>query len=328
MCTCLKYVNGGFYFGRNLDLEYHFKEKVIVTPRRFPIKFKHMDDLNEHFAIIGMATNFDSYPLYAEGMNERGLGAAGLYFPGNAVYEEFKDSESGKKHIAACEVIQYILARFEKALDVKNDFINNVIITNEVFSEGVPSAPLHWMVADKENCFVIEVSKRGMKVYDNKIGVLTNNPHFDYHLNNINNYRHLSPMNGENKFSGQYPLSEYGQGMGAIGLPGDYSPASRFIKIAFGLANSKSKTDEESNVSQFFHLLDSVAFPRGSVITKDGLDDITTYSCCISASTMRFYFKTYDNHQINVVDLRKENLDSKEIICYEFNDRENFNYLN
>lgn len=328
MCTCLKYLNKDFFFGRNLDLEYSFGEQVIVTPRRFPLRYKHMEMSNEHFAIIGMGTNVSSYPLYAEGMNEKGLGAAGLYFPGNAKYEEFENKNSGKIYIAACEVIQYILAHFEKAIDVKNKFLNEIIITNEAFIQGMPIAPLHWMVADKDDCFVIEASYRGLKVYENSIGVLTNNPHFDYHINNLINYRHLSAKNGDNNFSKQFPLIEYGQGMGAIGLPGDYSPASRFVKVAFGLENSKSNNDEQSNVSQFFHLLDSVAFPRGSVVTKEGLNDITTYSCCISSSTMRFYFKTYNNHQINVVDMKKENLDSDKIVCYSFEDKENFNYLN
>ena len=318
MCTCINLKTKDQYFGRNLDLEYRFNEKVVITPRNYNIK-----NINIKYAMIGMATVEDNYPLYAEAANEKGLAMAGLYFPNNAYYNE---PMKNKINLSPYEFILYILGNYKSVKEVK-EIINDINITNIPFN-NLPLASLHWMISDDKDCIVVEQVKEGLKVYDNKIGVLTNNPQFSYHLTNINNYINLSPKNRENTFSDKINLVNYGQGMGAIGLPGDNFSASRFIRVAFNKLNSVCNDDEESSVSQFFHILDSVAMVRDSVITEENNYDITTYSCCINTIKGIYYYKTYNNNQITAIKLNSVNMNDNKLSIYELIEKQQIRYIN
>ncbi len=318
MCTGINLKTKDQYFGRNLDLEYRFNEKVAIIPRNYNIK-----NINIKYAMIGMATVEDNYPLYAEAANEKGLAMAGLYFPNNAYYNE---SMKNKINLAPYEFILYILGNYKSVKEVK-EIINDINITNIPFN-NFPLADLHWMISDDNDCIVVEQVKEGLKVYDNKIGVLTNNPQFSYHLTNINNYINLSPKNRENTFSNKINLVNYGQGMGAIGIPGDNSPTSRFIRVAFNKLNSVCNDDEESSVTQFFHILDSVAMVRGSVITKENNYDITTYSCCINTTKGIYYYKTYNTNQITAIKLNSINMNDNKLSIYELIEKQQIKYIN
>ena len=160
---------------------------------------------------------------------------------------------------------------------------------------------------------MLEATKDGVFLYDDPVGVLTNNPPFPFHQMNLNRYQGLSPLPAENHFCSAAPLEVFGQGMGAIGLPGDASPTSRYVKAAFYKLNSQEGATEEERVSQFFHLLDSVSMVRGSVVTAEGRCDITTYSCCASAEKGIYYYKTYENSRISAVRLFGENPDTQEL---------------
>ena len=324
MCTCISYKNGDNYFGRNLDLEYSFDEKVVITPRNYKFILKNGEEFVQTKSLIGMATVVNNVPLYAEATNEDGLSIAGLNFPGNAYYGEVKE---GMINLCPFEIIPYLLSKYSSVREIK-EVISKINIVNISFSENMPNAPLHWMISDSHESIVVEPMLDGLKVYDNKIGVLTNNPPFYYHELNLNNYMNLSAEHSANRFASDINLKTYGVGMGAIGLPGDVSPASRFVRAAFNKLNSYSKKDELSNVSQFFHILDSVAMVRGQALTKDGKYDITTYSCCINTLKGVYYYKTYDNNQISAVSMHNENLDSSDLKIYDLILEEQINYIN
>lgn len=313
MCTCMTYTNGDFYFGRNLDLEYSFGEQVTVTPRRFPFSFRCLGKLETHYAMIGMATVMEGYPLYADAVNEKGLAMAGLNFPGNAFYPE---PEEGTDSAASFELIPWILGRCASVKEAAA-LLKNARIVNLSFAEKVPPAPLHWMLADQEQCLVIESVKEGLKIYENPYGVLTNNPPFPFHQMNLHNYLNLSAGAPKNRFAKGVELETYGQGMGALGLPGDASPASRFVRAAFLKWNAKSEKEESANVSQFFHILDGVAMVRGMVMTPEGKCDITTYSSCMNGEKGIYYYKTYENNRIRAVDMHREDLDGTQLKVWE-----------
>lgn len=305
MCTCITYQNKDFYFGRNLDLDCSFGEQVVVTPRNFPLEFRRAGREAHHYAMIGMASANDSFPLYAEAVNEKGLCMAGLNFPGNAYYREV----SGEGiEIASFEIIAWILGKYASVAEAEAS-LRKIKIVDLAFSPQMPPAPLHWMLADKERCLVLEAVREGLKIHENPFGVLTNNPPFEYHKINMNNYLNLSARSPENRFSDGLELKGYSQGMGAVGLPGDASSASRFVRAAFLRWNSVSPEDEDSNVSQFFHILDGVAMVRGAVVTEAGTYDITSYSCCVNTRTGTYYYKTYDDSRIRKVDLCGEELE-------------------
>ena len=324
MCTCITYKNGDNYFGRNLDLEYYFDEKVVITPRNYKFTLKSGEEFVQTKSLIGMATVVNNVPLYAEATNEAGLSIAGLNFPGNAYYGKVKDNMI---NLCPFEIIPYLLSKYSSVREIK-EVISKINIVNIPFSENMPNAPLHWMISDSHESIVVEPMLDGLKVYDNKIGVLTNNPPFYYHELNLNNYMNLSAEHSSNRFASDINLKTYGVGMGAIGLPGDVSPASRFVRAAFNKLNSYSKKDELSNVSQFFHILDSVAMVRGQALTKDGKYDITTYSCCINTLKGVYYYKTYDNNQISAVSMHNENLDSSDLKIYDLVLDQQIKYMN
>ena len=302
MCTSIALTTKDTYPGRNLDLEYAFGEKVVITPRQFPLQFHKMPALETHQSIIGMASVAEGYPLYAEGVNESGVYMAGLNFPGNASYPP--EGGAGEA-LAPYELIPWLLGTCKTAAEAA-EHMKRIPLLGVPFRPDMPLAPLHWHIADRHGAFVAEPMEDGVKVYPDPVGVLTNNPPFPFHRTNLTQYRGLSAAQPDNTLDPALELPTFGQGMGAIGLPGDWSPASRYLRAAFCKRNSVCENSEESSVSQFFHLLDTVAMPRGAVRTPEGNCDITRYSCCINTATGTYYYKTYDNCAITAVALTEE----------------------
>ena len=325
MCTSLTFQTSDFYFGRNLDLEYNFGEKIVITPRQYPFIFKFAGTLSEHYAIIGTAQITDGCPLYAEAVNEKGLCLAALNFPGNAVYAE--TPESGKTNLAPFELFGFLLGTCATVKEAEEK-LKAVCITHTAFKDGYPVAPLHWHIADKDQSLVLECTKDGMHLYENPVGVLTNNPPFPFQLTNLQNYMHLTSNPPENRFAPALKLAPYGQGMGALGLPGDASPASRFVRAAFCKWNTELPSGEEASVTQFFHILDNVAMVAGSVRTPENKLDRTTYASCINASRGIYYYKTYNNNQISAVSMHKTDLDGCAPVVFEQVNRQQICYQN
>lgn len=313
MCTSIAMKTQDFYFGRTMDFEYNFNESVVFTPRNYPLPFRRTDILDKHYAILGMATVVEGYPLYADAVNEAGLCIAGLNFPDTAYYPSSEDSNS--KNISPFELIFWILGKCASVTEAKA-LLATTHLVSIPFSESLPLAPLHWHLADKESSIVLESTKKGMEIYDNPVGVLTNNPGFNFQTTNLCQYMNLVSNSPKNCFSSISSLVPFGQGLGCVGLPGDYSPASRFVKAAYLCLNSICEKDEMGSISQFFHILDSVSMPRGCVVTPENLYDITTYSCCMNATKGIYYYKTYSNSQLTAVDMHRENLDSELLRTY------------
>ncbi len=315
MCTAVTYKTNDHYFGRNLDLEYSYKETITVTPRNYAFHFRKAGKMESHFAMIGMAYICEDYPLYYDATNEKGLSMAGLNFPENADYKPFCQ---GKDNITPFELIPWVLGQCETVAEAKN-LLKKINLLNKNFSDELPLSPLHWIISDKERSITAESVKSGMKIYENPVGVLTNNPTFDYHLFNLNNYMSLTKNEPENTFCGEsknLKLETYSRGMGALGLPGDASSMSRFIRASFVKMNSVSGNSEEESVSQFFHILKSVEMQRGCVELSNKLYEITVYSSCCNTDRGIYYYTTYDNSQICAVDMHRENLQGNELIWY------------
>ncbi len=312
MCTAICFRTQDHYFGRNLDYELSYGEQVTVTPRKVPFPFRKMPMLEEHYAMIGMATVVDNYPLYYEATNEKGLSIAGLLFSGNAYYKPEMD---GKENITPYELIPWLLGQCETIEDVK-DKLTRINLVNIPFNERYPLSPLHWLLADREQSIVVESVKDGLRVYDNPVGVLTNNPTFDIQMFELNRYMALTTEEPTNTFSKELGLKTYSRGMGAIGLPGDLSSTSRFVKAVFTKMNSKCGETESESISQFFHLLSSVEQQRGCVHMGEGKYEITLYSSCCNTDKGIYYYRTYENNQITAVDMHRENLEGDKVITY------------
>ena len=312
MCTATTYKTKDFYFGRTLDYEFSYGDEVTITPRNYVFNFREKEKIETHYAIIGMAYVTENYPLYYDAINEKGLGMAGLNFVGNAYYRE---KVEGKDNIAQFEFIPWILSQCASVAEAKQ-LIEKINLTNVQFNEKLPLAQLHWIISDSNESITVESVKEGIKVYPNPVGVLTNNPPFNQQMFELNKYMQLSSKSPENRFSEELNLEKYSRGMGAIGLPGDLSSQSRFVRVAFVKMNSKSSDTEEESVSQFFHILNSVDQQRGCCELDDGKYEITIYTSCCNASRGIYYYTTYNNHQITAIDMNKEELESENLIRY------------
>lgn len=312
MCTAVTYKTNDHYFGRNLDLEFSYHETITIMPRNFPFYYRRVSTPDKQYAIIGMAYVVENYPLYYDATNEAGLSMAGLNFPGNA---DYKAEEEGKDNVTPFEFIPWILTQCATVAEAKK-LLERINLVNINFSEKLPVSPLHWMISDTEESITVESVKDGLKVYDNPVGVLTNNPTFDMQMFNLNNYMSLSNEQPVNLFSRKLSLQPYSRGMGAMGLPGDLSSASRFVKAAFTKMNSLSGDSESESISQFFHILGSVAQQRGCVHMGNEEYEITIYSSCCNTDKGIYYYITYENSQITGVDMHREDLDSETLIMY------------
>ena len=320
MCTAISFKADNHYFGRNLDLEFCYNERVTITPRNYTFKFRKTDAINSHYAIIGVATVEENYPLYYDATNEKGLSIAGLNFPENAFYSETDDT---KINIAPFELIPYILSQC-KTVEETKALLKKINLAEIHFSKEFRLSPLHWIIADKTQSITLESVKEGMKVYDNPVGVLTNNPGFDMQMFNLNNYMSLSKEAPKNSFSDKLNLKIYSRGMGAMGLPGDLSSQSRFVKAVFTKYNSV----KENSLTQFFHILHSVEQQKGCVLADNNKYEYTMYTSSCNTDKGIYYYTTYENHSITAVDMHRENLDAKEIITYPLIKDEQIKMLN
>lgn len=324
MCTAVTYKTKDFYIGRTLDYDCSYGEEIAITPRNYPIRFRHMGIIKEHYAMIGMAHVAGGCPLYYDAVNEKGLGMAGLNFVGNACY---KKESPGKDNIAHFEFILWILGKCATVKEARKA-IENINIVDTAFSDELPPAQLHWIIADSKESITVESVEKGLFIYDNPVGVLANNPPFENQLFGLNNYMALSPKQPQNNFSGRVNLQTYSRGMGAMGLPGDLSSSSRFVRASFVKMNSVSGDSESESVSQFFHIMASVEQQRGCCIVDSGDFEITVYTSCCNADKGIYYYTTYENHQITAVDMYKEDLDSYNLVRYGLIQGEQINRQN
>jgi choloylglycine hydrolase len=228
-----------------------------------------------------------------------------------------------RENIAAHELIPLILGSCADLREARG-FLERINLTDDPFDSELGGASLHWILADKSGAITFEVTESGARIYENAVGVLTNEPSFDFHILNLAGYGGLSPSDPVNTFCNGVRLPRYSKGMGAIGLPGDVSSASRFVRAAFNNLNSVC---EEDGVSQFFHVISSVEQIRGADRTKDGFE-ITHYTSCCDMDSGVYYFTTYKNRTISAVDMKKADIDGKSLITFSIATHESVRWLN
>lgn len=303
MCTAICYEN---LFGRTLDHHEGYGEQVVLTPRKAPLSFKRLPAMEEHSALLGMATVMEETALYYDAINEQGLFMAGLLFADNAVYLPPK---SEHYNLAPYELIPWILAQCPD-LKAARALLARVNIIAEPFSEELPLSPLHWIIADPTGSLTLEPTAEGLKLYENPLGVLTNNPPFDYQMTRMTDYLNLTAEFPANRF-GAGLLAPYSRGMGAIGLPGDWSSCSRFARAAFIKAHTP-----KPDPAAFFHGMDAVAVPKGVALSKEGAPIITRYTCCCDPAAGSYSYTTYENRTITTIAFQNKNLNGCSLISY------------
>lgn len=295
MCTAICYRADSLFFGRTLDYHRSFGEEIVITPRNF--KFSDIDISLPHFALIGTAHKEDNYPLYYECANEKGLCMAGLNFLFDTVYQ---NPEKGAENLAPHQLVPKILATCATVGEAVT-LLQGIRITDTGFSPELPAARLHWIIADNNSAVTVESVAEGLKIYENTIGVLTNDPPFDKQLENLQKYGDLKP---------------YKKGEKAEVIPGDPSSTSRFVRAAYYLKNSPRISDNRMAAEHFFHIADTVSVPLGSVFSEDG-EYKTIYTSCINTQTGEHFYTTNQNRQISTVSLKNTELNGDRLTSFK-----------
>lgn len=314
MCTAICEGEGAL-FGRTLDLECSFGEAAVITPRNFAFHFLNEEDILSHHAIIGIAHVEGGVPLYYDAMNEAGLCIAALNFPRYAVYCK----PSTKAHnVASFELIPWLLSKCASVREAK-ELLENTNITDDNFSEKLKPTPLHFIICDKYGCITVEPLSSGLRIYDNFVGVMTNSPPFDYHITRLSDFMSLGSFAPENNLCPSVDLPHYSRGMGAIGLPGDFSSSSRFIRAVFAKSHATKKASKREQINRFFHIFDTVNIPAGCVKTEKGEDVYTVYTSLADRDTLKYYFTTYGCRKIRQISLRESLLDGDKLSVFDMN---------
>ena len=281
---------------------------------------RHGETLRRHHAILGIARMEDGYPLYFDGVNEHGIAMAGLNFVGFARYGE---PVTGRDNAAHFELIPWVLGQCA-SMDEVRALLARLNITGEPFSAHLPPAQLHWLAAGHGRAVVIEATAEGLRVWDDPAGVLTNNPPFDQQMLRLCDFLHLSPGTGRNHFSEKLSFAPYSRGMGAMGLPGDLSSPSRFVRAAFTALNAVADGDA---VGQVFHILDTVSQVRGCCRTEEGQYELTRYAVCYDDRGTCHYV-TYGCRAITAVAMEREDLDGTAVVRYPMRTGERIEFQN
>ena len=309
MCTGIRFNdnNGNMYFGRNLDWSVGYGQKPIITGRGYELESAFCGNVSSKFAVIGMGILAEGIPLYFDCGNEAGLAVAGLNFPG---YADFEKSEvNGKTNVAVYEFPLWIAMNYAN-VDEAEKALCDIAIVAKPINDNYPVSMLHWLIGDADRSIVVEYTKNGMEIYKNDVDVLTNQPGFCWHRENLRNYMNVQSDMPESVDWQNAPLKPFGSGSMMRGIPGDYYSTSRFVRVAYLNTHYPAKDSEEENISRLFHTLAGVAMIDGAAKMSDGMFEKTIYTGGFSSKTKTYYYNTYEDPAIKSVCLNDYDAES------------------
>lgn len=291
MCTSIFYETSDHthFLARTLD----FAQELGLQPLKITAGHHFNLQANPHgfetkYGFIGAGRNL----VFADGFNEKGLGIASLYFNQNAAYAN--EQKSSAVNLEAAELIPYVLGNFSSVTEFKKNLSHINVCQTKNQAMGIV-LPLHWLLYDRHsNSLVLEITKTGVHCYDNPVGVMTNSPAFPWHLTNLGHYSHIQSQDFPAKKYGDYQIISDGPGNGALGLPGDYTSASRFIRTAFLRQYTKQASSAQDGLVTLKHILNNVDIPRGVKVNTKGLADYTQYQGFMDLDNLVYYFQPYD----------------------------------
>jgi choloylglycine hydrolase len=319
-CTGIKLVakDGSIVHGRTFEFGIEVPTSFAVIPRGYDfiattdkgpgLKYK------SKYAAVG-AIAFDN-PALMDGINEKGLAVGVFYFPGYAGYSTIT-AQNQSKALSPIDFSNWILTQFATLEEVKAA-LADVIISPTVYPDwGSTPAPFHYIVYDKSgHALVIEPMNGNLVTYDNKLGVITNSPTFDWHMTNLRNFINLTPFNVKPLNIDGLVLAPFGQGSGMVGLPGDFTPPSRFVRASIFSITATPSANSNEAVLQAFHILNQFDIPVGNARQKVGnviYSDFTLCTCVRDPQALKYFMRTFQDQTIRMVDLTKFDLNAKAI---------------
>ncbi|MCE5294151.1 MAG: choloylglycine hydrolase family protein [Chlamydiales bacterium] len=311
-CTGMKLTakDGSVIHGRTLEFGEVVDITAVVIPRGYAFTGTTPGgkglQYTAKYATVG-AIAFDD-PAIMDGMNEKGLSVGTFYFPTFAGYATIT-SDNQSKALSPIEFPNWIVTQFATIDEVKAALDTVVIAPTVNKNWGPVPAPFHYIVYDKSGkALVIEPVDGKLVTHDNPVGTFTNSPQFEWHMENLRNYINLTPFNAKPVMLNGIEFSQFGQGSGMVGMPGDFTPPSRFVRATIFSATAEAPVDAEEGVFQLFHILNQFDIPVGSAKAKvDGVvhSDYTQMTCVRDPGSLKFFFRTYNDQTIRMIDLSK-----------------------
>ena len=330
MCTSIftKTENGEYILSRTMDYSF----PLDATPIYIPRKYQWKTTVNEKqftcdYGFIGAGRLLGDNYFVADGVNEHGLSVAELYLPGEAVYQDYEDSS--KMNLAPHEVILWLLGNV-KSINELRQIVTNINIVEAKAPMLNIVTPLHWIITDEQGeCVVIEPTEKTLKIKENPVGVMTNTPLLEWHIENLRNYLNVRPKQFEPITIGDYVANPFSQGTGTLGLPGGFTPPERFVRAAFLKEFIAPAKTEEEGINNAYHILNTVKIPKGVVVTAANTEDYTLYTGSMVNNSRTYYFSSYENHQIGKLTLDDQLLTHTDPIVFNYqNKQEGFDDLN
>ena len=343
-CTgiSLRTQNGDLVQGRTIEFgESNINGKIVISPRGREFKALTTEGKinglkwKAKYGFVGASVVVDQF--IGEGINEKGLNAGLFYFPHYGSLAEYKKSKANIS-IADMELVTWILSNFETVDEVKEGIKKIKVVNIGYDDKGKPLPTAHWRIGDvKGNNIVLEIVNNGeIKIYDNKVGVLTNSPDYEWHIKNLNNYINLYSGNANSFNVNGEELFSFGAGTGALGLPGDITPPSRFIRAFFYVNTIGEVENTKLAVNKAFHILNNFDIPIEIEFPKEYKENIpkdvisaTQWTAVSDLSNREFHYKTMDNSQIRKIDLKKIDFSSVKYQAFPMdNKKDNFLEIN
>lgn len=319
-CTgiTIKAKDGSVIFARTLEFAMDLDSNIIVVPRGKEYVGTAPGDKpgfrwTTKYGFVG-ANAFD-LPVSIDGLNEKGLSVGLFYFPGFPKYQEVKPQDSAKA-LAPWELGAFLLGT---CTDVKEAVAaaKSVLVGESVQKDMGFVPPVHYIVTDASGkSVVLEYIDGELKIHANPLGVMTNSPTFDWHMTNLSNYVNMSSQNIKAVDLAGKEIKGLGQGSGMLGLPGDFTPPSRFVRAVAFSKTAEPVDNAKEAVLQAFHILNQFDIPRGAARGIDHgkeVADYTQWTTAADLKNLRYYFRTFADSRIRMVDLKTVGLDGKEI---------------
>ncbi len=329
MCTSIftQTKDNKHLLARTMDYSFPLDFNVVYLPREYD--WKSAADNAEHqakYGVLGAGRSLGTSYFLADGVNEHGLAIAELYLPQKAVYQ--KELEDDKINLAPHEFITWALGQFKSISDLKKS-LPKVNLFNVAAPLIDTITPLHWIVTDiTGNCMVIEPTQKMLHLKENPVGVMTNTPLLEWHIENLSNYLNVRPKQYEPEKFGEYTSHAFSQGTGTLGLPGGYTPPERFVRAAFFKEHIDQAQSELEAVTNATKILSTVQIPKGIVVTTDGKEDYSQYTGMMCNESKTYYYTDYHNTRISKIEMTEELLTTTLPKVFVIDKAEDINVLN
>lgn len=327
MCTSVNFLSttGDYFLARTMDFDFNLDGRPVVIPRHQHFNSDaHDAGYDTKLAFVGAGKNIGSYIL-VDGVNERGLSGAALYFSDEAQYSD--QPQSHKTNLASHEVLNWILGNAESCADLANQLGDLNVVNSPIKLLG-QTVPLHWIVADRSgDCRVLEIKTDGIHYMTDPVGVMTNSPDFTWHLQNLSNYTELQPTPHPDRNYNGYQISSFGPGSGTLGMPGDYTSVSRFIRTVF-MRQYTEGVSSKNAINALSHILNSVEIPKGVKLKANGQSDYTQYRGYMDMSNLTYYMQPYDDQSISKVTMTEALMNKSVPTEFPINHSQQYQELN